>query len=100
MSEAIISNKKKLELMKIFFLNHMENLEIIEFRNLDDKEFPQVFLQKKGEKYFCTNDMLSFFLIKEEDMRLITLEQVMELLEELLELNYIIIDAEKKFKMK
>lgn len=41
-----------------------------------------------------------FFLIKEEDMRLITLEQVMELLEELLELNYIIINAEEKFKMK
>lgn len=92
-----ISIDEKIKMMKKFLTEILEDREILEFRNLSDKKFPQVFFQKRDNKYLFTDSMLGIILIK-EDAKLLDLDTTMEVMEELLINNYKINNVNEKLK--
>lgn len=92
-----ISIDEKIKMMKNFLTEILEDREILEFRNLSDKKFPQVFFQKRDDKYLFTDSMLGIILIK-EDTNLLDLKTTMEVMEELLINNYKINNVDIKLK--
>lgn len=95
--EPVLSVAGKMELMKKFLNEIFEDREILEFRNLEDKKFPQVFFQKRNNKYIFTNSMLGIVLLQ-ENANLIHLDLVMEIMEELLINGYKIQNVDLKLK--
>ncbi|MGL4947338.1 MAG: hypothetical protein ACRCYM_03550 [Cetobacterium sp.] len=77
-----------------YLIDKVKDRDILEFRNLSDDNFPQVFFQKRIDKYLFTDSMLGVCFIK-DDTKLISLESTLEVMKELLVNGYKIQNIEE-----
>ncbi|MGL5058239.1 hypothetical protein [Cetobacterium sp.] len=89
------SKEEYIVIIKKYLAEKMKNRDVLEFRNLSDEKFPQVFFQKRVDKYLLTDSMLGVCFIKDDD-KLITLDSTIEVMQELLSNGYKIQNIDKE----